>query len=313
MEEPGGRRGRAADAGVGRGTQRRLPALPPRELRRFKPYTLDERSEQIINTKNANGINAVMTLYSMLTNRQEYELEIDGEPQTFTEGEMRSSSSRPIPRCASPPTRSCTRLRDDAQILAQIYANRVRDWHTEYVELRGMPSRASRCATCATTSRRARSRPCSTWSRRNAPMFQEYFKLKGKWLGIEPLRRYDLYAPLATSTRCPFDEAVRTRARSRFAASTSASPSLAERVFADEPHRLARSARASAAAPSAPPSCRADALGDGQLHRTGARRGDPGPRAGPRRAQHAGGAPFRTSPSIPPLPLAETASVFSRC
>ncbi|MCB0063628.1 MAG: oligoendopeptidase F, partial [Caldilineaceae bacterium] len=31
------------------------------DLRRTKPYTLDEKSEQLINTKDANGIDAVMT------------------------------------------------------------------------------------------------------------------------------------------------------------------------------------------------------------------------------------------------------------
>src|SRR4029079_9649318 len=42
------------------------------DLRRTKPFTLDEKSEQIINIKDANGSEAVMTLYSMLTNRLEF-------------------------------------------------------------------------------------------------------------------------------------------------------------------------------------------------------------------------------------------------
>ena len=54
------------------------------DLRRFKPYTLDERSEQIINLKDDNGIGAVLTLYSMLTNRLEFHLEVDGETKTLT-------------------------------------------------------------------------------------------------------------------------------------------------------------------------------------------------------------------------------------
>lgn len=41
------------------------------DLRRTKPYTLDEKSEQLVNTKDANGIDAVLTLYSMLTDRLE--------------------------------------------------------------------------------------------------------------------------------------------------------------------------------------------------------------------------------------------------
>src|SRR4030095_8163227 len=54
------------------------------DLRRFKPHTLDEKSEQIINLKDQNGIEGVMTLYSMLTNRLEFSLEVEGETQKLT-------------------------------------------------------------------------------------------------------------------------------------------------------------------------------------------------------------------------------------
>jgi oligoendopeptidase F len=43
----------------------------------------------------------------------------------------------------------------------------------------------------------------------NAGVFQRYFKLKAKWLGMEKLRRYDVYAPIAKSDRkVGYDEAV---------------------------------------------------------------------------------------------------------
>ncbi len=204
------------------------------ELRRFKPFTLDERSEQIINTKNANGISGVLTLYSMLTNRQEYDLEIDGQPSTLTEGEMRSLFYSPDAEVRATVYQELYRVYEhDAPILAQIYANRVRDWHTEYVELRGMPS--------AIAVRNLRNdipddavETLLEVIRRNAPIFQEYFKLKGKWLGIEPLRRYDLYAPLATSNHLvPFPEAART-VLDTFRSFDERFAALAERVFAED-------------------------------------------------------------------------------
>ncbi len=203
------------------------------ELRRFKPFTLDERSEQIINTKNANGINAVMTLYSMLTNRQEYSVEIEGESRTLTEGEMRSLFFSPDPDLRKRVYQQLFNVFEpDAPILAQIYANRVRDWHTEYVELRGVPS--------AIAVRNMRNdipdeavETLLDVVHRNAPVFQEYFKLKGKWLGIEPLRRYDLYAPLAASNQTiPFDQAVRT-VLDTFRAFDDRFAKLAERVFTE--------------------------------------------------------------------------------
>lgn len=44
------------------------------DLRRTKPFTLDEKSEQIINIKDSNGASALTTLYSMLTNRLEFRI-----------------------------------------------------------------------------------------------------------------------------------------------------------------------------------------------------------------------------------------------
>ena len=197
-----------------------------------KPHTLDERSEQIINTKNANGISAILTLYSMMTNRQEYRLELNGESETLTEGEMRSHFFSPDADIRETVYRVLYGVYEqDAQILAQIYANRVRDWHTEYVELRQMPS--------AIAVRNLRNDIPDTAVEtmlgvihQNAPIFQDYFKLKGKWLGIEPLRRYDLYAPLATSDHLvPFSDAVNT-VLDTFYSFDQRFGKLAERIFA---------------------------------------------------------------------------------
>ena len=58
------------------------------EMRLFKPYMLEEEAERIINVKDANGMNAVIIIYTMLTNRLEFELEIDGAPQRMTRGEV---------------------------------------------------------------------------------------------------------------------------------------------------------------------------------------------------------------------------------
>ncbi len=171
------------------------------ELRRFKPYTLDERSEQLINTKNTNGIDAVITLYSMLTNRLEFEVELPEGRRTLTEGEMRGHFYSPDPQ---------TRIvvydelfdvyKREAPVLAQIYANRVRDWHNEYVQLRGMPSPIS-VRNLWNDVPDAAIETLLDVVHENAPIFHDYFRLKGEWLGISPLTRYDLYAPLATSSQ----------------------------------------------------------------------------------------------------------------
>jgi oligoendopeptidase F len=48
-------------------------------MRRTRPFTLDEKSEQFINLKDADGMSALMTVYAMLTSRLEFTLIVDGE------------------------------------------------------------------------------------------------------------------------------------------------------------------------------------------------------------------------------------------
>ncbi|MEE8523159.1 MAG: oligoendopeptidase F, partial [Thermoanaerobaculia bacterium] len=97
-------------------------------LRRYKPHTLDERSEQIINVKNADGIGAVLTIYSMLANRLEFSPEIDGERQVLTDGEMRSLFYSPDAEVRAEIHRELFRVYErESAILAQAYSSRVRD------------------------------------------------------------------------------------------------------------------------------------------------------------------------------------------
>ncbi|MEO1366177.1 MAG: M3 family oligoendopeptidase, partial [Acidobacteriota bacterium] len=179
------------------------------ELRRFTPYTLDEKSEQIINTKDADGIDAVITLYSMLTNRMEFNLEVDGEERVLTEEEMRANFFSTDPAMRERTYRELFRVYEkDSNILAQIYANRVRDWSSEYVEMRGFASPIA----VRNTGNDIEDRAIETMLdvvERNSPLFQDYFRMKSHWLGMEKPRRYDIYAPLAaTAPQIPYTDAV---------------------------------------------------------------------------------------------------------
>src|SRR5690606_23719557 len=107
------------------------------DLRRTKPFTLDEKSEQIINIKDANGMDALITLYSMLTNRLEFTLEVDGETKSLTRDALMSYVHSPRADLRAAAYQELYRVYEkEANILAQVYVNRVRDWHNEHVELR---------------------------------------------------------------------------------------------------------------------------------------------------------------------------------
>ena len=179
------------------------------EMRLFKPYMLEETSERIINVKDANGIKAVITIYTMLTNRLEFELEVDGELKKMTRGEVMAYVYSPDPDMRAAAYQSIYKVyKDEAAILAQIYINRVRDWHNENVTLRNFDSPIAVRNLTNDVPVEAVDALLEV-ARRNAPIFQRYFALKAKWLGMEKLRRYDIYAPLAGSSReVAYEDAV---------------------------------------------------------------------------------------------------------
>lgn len=180
------------------------------DLRRTKPYTLDEKSEQLINIKDANGMDAVITLYSMLTSRLEFTLEVDGETKTLTRDGLMAYAYSPRPELRAAAYQELYRVYEkEAPILAQIYANRVRDWFAEQVELRSYKSPIAVRNMSNDIPDEAVDALLDV-ARRNASLFQRYFKLKANWLGLEKLRRYDIYAPLAASDRTiDYGDAVR--------------------------------------------------------------------------------------------------------
>jgi oligoendopeptidase F len=203
------------------------------DLRRLRPYTLDEKSEQIINIKDENGIGAVLTIYSMFTNRLEFTLEVEGGKQTLTRDGLMAYAFSTQPEMRAAAYRELYRVYEqEATLLGQIYVNLVRDWHGEYVGLRGYGSPIA-VRNIDNDIPEGAVTALLEVTRENAPVFQRYFRLKAGWLGMERLRRYDLYAPLAASERqIPYGQGIRSvldtfaEFHPRFAA-------LAERVPAE--------------------------------------------------------------------------------
>ena len=202
-------------------------------LRRFKPYTLSEPEEKIINLKDVNGPNALVKLYDMITNRFSFKLEIDGETKEMTRAELAAYVRDPSPEVRAAAYQEQFRVySDQGTVLAQIYNHRVRDWASENVTLRGISSPVA-VRNLANDIPDPVVKTLLDVCRENMPIFHRYFRLKARWLDVERLRRYDVYAPLQTSGRTyPFPEAVSMV----FDSFTQLSPTLAEharRVFAD--------------------------------------------------------------------------------
>lgn len=173
-------------------------------LLKFKPYTLSEREEQIINLKDVNGIDAMTNLYDMLANSFTFTVAVDGEEKTLTRDQLAALYRHSSPDIRAAAYQELFRVyKENSDVLAQIYNHRVRDWHSEAITLRGHPTPIS-------ARNLANDIPdevvdvllnvCAD----NNDLFQRYYRLKAKWLGVEKLRRYDIYAPL-TSADKPFE------------------------------------------------------------------------------------------------------------
>jgi oligoendopeptidase F len=170
-------------------------------IRRFKPFTLSEVEEKIINLKDVNGIDALVNLYAMIVNHFTFTLGVDGENKTLTRDQLNSYYFSPSADLRRTAYQELYRVyKENSTILAQIYSHRVRDWHTEGKELRGYASPIS-ARNVGNDLPDVVVDTLLSVCRKNAGIFQNYFRLKAGWLGVEKLRRYDIYAPLAESDK----------------------------------------------------------------------------------------------------------------
>ncbi len=177
--------------------------------RKFKPHTLSENEEKLINIKDVNGIGGLVTVYDMITNKYSFKLTVDGQEKTLTQGELMVYARHPDAKVREAAYKELLRVySNDATVLAQIYANRINDWKAEQVELRHFASPIA-ARNLANDLPDAAVQTMLDVCRQNAGVFQRYFKLKAKWLGLKAMRRTDIYAPLApVDVEIPWNEGV---------------------------------------------------------------------------------------------------------
>jgi len=181
-------------------------------LRRMAPYALSEAEEQIINLKDVHGVQALGSLYDMIANDLTFDVTIDGEEKTLTSPELGVYVRDPNPdnRAAAYQALHGT-FGKHADVLGQIYNHIVGNWNDENVALRGMAASISPRNLKNDLPDEVVDVLLET-CRKNAAVFHRYFRLKAGWLGIDRLRRYDVYAPIPSETLKPrevsFEEAV---------------------------------------------------------------------------------------------------------
>jgi oligoendopeptidase F len=179
-------------------------------IRRFKPHTLSEPEEKIVNIKNITGRSAVHSLYDVVTNAFTFTLTVNSKRKTMTreelmpylrhtQGQLREAAYRELYRVYA----------DQHDLLGEIYKTLVNDWKAENLQLR-------RFASPIATRNLGNDIPDAAVTsllkvcQKNSGIFQHYFCIKASLCKIKPMSRYHIYAPHRTKQKSyRYHDAVR--------------------------------------------------------------------------------------------------------
>jgi oligoendopeptidase F len=170
-------------------------------IRRFKPHTLSEPEEKIVNLKNVTGRSAIHTLYDIVTNGFTFTLTVGGKKKTMNREELmayvRSQKASVRQAAYQELYRVFSGQRD---LLGEIYKTLVNDWKSENLGLRHFGSPIATRNLGNDVPDQAVDVLLSACAK-NADIFQTYFKLKARICKITPMSRYHLYTPHRTEAK----------------------------------------------------------------------------------------------------------------
>ena len=104
-----------------------------------------------------------------------------------------------------------TKFSSNKGVLGEIYQNIVLNWKDEGIEIRGYKSPISMRNIGNDVNDKTISSLLEV-CKKNSDVFQKFFTLKAKMLGMKKLRRYDLYAPVTSKIKeknYPYDKSVK--------------------------------------------------------------------------------------------------------
>ncbi len=170
-------------------------------IRRYKPYTLSEPEEKIINVKNVTGRSAVNTLYDVVTNGFSFTITEGGKKKTLNREGLMTYVRSPKAAVRQAAYRELYRVFSaQRDLLGEMYKTLVNDWKSENLGLRHFASPIATRNIGNDVPDRAVDVLLSVCAK-NADIFQQYFRLKARICGIKPMSRYHLYAPHRTESR----------------------------------------------------------------------------------------------------------------
>lgn len=187
-------------------------------LRKLRPHTLEEKVEQALNLKNTTGFSSWVHHYDQITSDYTFELKpgVKGSiarnrrPRKLVRDEVSRLFASPDPSLRKAAYQAIlVKYAEGGRMLGEVYRTIIRDWKNEYVKLRAYSSPISPRNLendVPDESVEALLSAC----RENAVVFQDFFRLKGSLLGNRRIPRYDIYAPLQKrDRRISYSDAVK--------------------------------------------------------------------------------------------------------
>ncbi len=170
-------------------------------VRRYKPHTLSEPEEKIINVKNVTGRRAVNTLYDVVTNGLSFTMKVGGKKKVLNREGLMTFVRSPKASVREAAYRELYRVFSaQRDVLGEMYKTLVNDWKSENLGLRGFGSPIA-ARNLGNDVPEAAVDALLTVCADNADLFQDYFKLKARICGIRSMSRYHLYAPHRTDQK----------------------------------------------------------------------------------------------------------------
>jgi oligoendopeptidase F len=176
-------------------------------LRRFKPHTLSEKEEQILNQKNLTGRSAFEQLYDELSGSMRFKVALDGEERELTDSEVMALLRNPDRELRERAFASFLDKHGEHSLVLTAVFNNVFLDHKVDCDLRNypdvvLPTHLGNDIEPETVEAMMQA------VERHYTVAQEYFRLKARLIGVDKLKNTDLFAPIAAeSEKIPFAEA----------------------------------------------------------------------------------------------------------
>lgn len=174
-----------------------------RHKRLVAKYSLSEPEEKIISTLDVTGTRALVKIYDKMTSAFEFTMKLRRgkkvvEKKFDNKEKLMSLVRSPDGNAREAAYKALLQIyMKNSGVLGEIYQNVAIQWRDEAISMRGYRSPIS-VRNTANNLDDATVEALLAACRKNAGIFQDYFREKTRMLGMKKLRRYDLYAPISS-------------------------------------------------------------------------------------------------------------------